>query len=406
MHGMSKRACVGMTSSESTGFSTGFSTAIPEPFCLPIDVVDPHRHPALHAVFAHNKQTLLQTSQFVALGGGGMHGVLYIGALMALCNGSVATFKSWVADVQGIAGTSAGSIIGFMLACGMDPWQMRSGLLACNLGRVMDSVASTSMEDMQKMGALCSGAAADEATRDLVLLCADDAELTFLGMHRRTRRTFIVCVTNVDTGRTEYWSHWSRPDMPVWFALRCSSSVPVVFNAPTLDGSAIYDGGVTCNIPCHVFPAARTLTLFSYRECQARGSGMPAIATMGALASMATTNAHIGAMRAVPLYATRSVPCVAPATAVSRYAYNATADDVDGLIRNGFASLHGVLVRNALFAIVIIFTLVGVGAAAVHYGVKCPSRPLPVCHILRPRPAPPSGTDAPSKAHEHTYSAH
>ena len=320
-----------------------------------------------------------------------MHGMMYVGVLMSLCDSDLATYQRWIANVKGVSGASAGSLVGFLAAAGVDPWAMRVAIAACNLGCVLDGLAETSIDEMRAMGALSSGAAADQATRRLVLHVTGNSEITFAGLHDATRRTFIVCVSNLVTGRTEYWSHWTQPSMPVWFALRCSSSVPVVFNAPVFRGCAILDGGLTCNIPCHVFPDTSTLTLFTYTTYERSGGGggndctgeapcstntmgnatvipdkavcstnLNTRTTLGNLAKVAmmgTTNPHISTMRTAPMYIVRSVPCVAQSECVSKYAYNAPVCDTDALISSGFWCLHGVLVRNVLIAILYVMTV-------------------------------------------------
>ena len=161
--------------------------------------------------------------------------------------------------------------------------------------------------------------------------------------------------------------------MPVWLALRCSSSVPVIFNPHCVMGNTIYDGGIACNIPCHVFPPQSTLTLFNcmdYASIEARSSSTSTstagptpppssskLAEISTLAKMTWMNQQLGAMRAQPRYAIRAVPCIAAGTAVSAYTYNATLPEIDVLICSGLASLHGVLLRNLLVAMLYALTV-------------------------------------------------
>ena len=341
------------------------------PFVRPVDPVDAEGCEAVKALFTTAKRQWLQSSEYVVIGGAGMHGMMYIGVLMGLCEHDRTTYLAWIAGVKGLVGSSAGALVTFMILCGLDPWEMRREMVRCDLGRVIDHVCQTSMEDMRKMGALTSGAAADDATRELVCRLTGDTDTTFAALHARTNRTFIVTVSNAYTGRTEYWSHWSKPDMPVWLALRCSSSVPVIFNPHCVMGNTIYDGGIACNIPCHVFPPQSTLTLFNcmdYASIEARSSSTSTagptppptsskLAEISTLAKMTWMNQQLGAMRAQPRYAIRAVPCIAAGTAVSAYTYNATLPEIDVLICSGLASLHGVLLRNLLVAMLYALTV-------------------------------------------------
>ena len=331
------------------------------PFTRPQDPSEAANCNTVRGMFEATKRQWLQSSEYVVVGGAGMHGLMYIGVLMGLCNHDRETYAAWYSRVRGLAGASAGALVTFMILCGLDPWQMRREIVLCDLGRVLEHVSQSSVEDIRKMGALTSGKAADDATRELVCRLTGDSDTTFTALHGRTKRTFIVTVSNADTGRTEYWSHWSKPDMPVWLALRCSSSVPVIFNAHSVMGSAMYDGGITCNIPCHLFPAHATLTLFNCMDyltaTRAASASASKLTEISTLAKMTWMNQQLGAMRALPLYAIRSVPCVAASNAVSAYTYNATLEEIDVLICNGLASLHGVLLRNLLVAMVYALTI-------------------------------------------------
>lgn len=336
------------------------ATAVLPVFVPPCDPFDAEDCDALKPHIVATKRDMLAKSTHVAVGGAGMHGLLFVGVLMALCEHDLDTYNKWVKNVKGVSGTSAGALIGFLLVCGLSPWYMRAAIHRCRLSRLVDSVSQTTIDEIKALGALTSGEIPDEAIRDMIITVTGKVDTTFAELHALTGRTFIVCVSNADTGRTAYWSHWTRPNMPVWFALRCTSSIPWIFNAPKEGDSAIFDGGLSCNVPCHMFPAAETLTLFVYVDYGPNGGnlctgGLPGFPVV---AYMLTVNPHLGAIRAQPKFAVRAVPCVALRDTVSKFAFDATLTEMDALIVSGCACLHGVLLRNLLIAIVVALAVV------------------------------------------------
>ena len=73
-------------------------------------------------LFEAIRKRLFHNTRYAILGGGGVYGVMYIGALMELCGYSRTQYAAWASKLRGVAGTSVGSVIGIMLAAGLDPW--------------------------------------------------------------------------------------------------------------------------------------------------------------------------------------------------------------------------------------------------------------------------------------------
>jgi NTE family protein len=66
----------------------------------------------------------------ISLGGGSLRGVAHIGVLKELLNQQI--------DITHIAGTSAGSVVGGLYACGMDPEEMSNVLETLSIRRHID----------------------------------------------------------------------------------------------------------------------------------------------------------------------------------------------------------------------------------------------------------------------------
>lgn len=222
----------------------------------PADLKLPAAMPTLNGT----ARRLLATTK-VVLGGGALYGTMYIGALMALVRYDKRAWAAWAAGVTHVAGTSAGALVGFMLAAGADPWTMRRLVHNCGIHRVARSLLDVDPGDLIATGALSSGKATDEACQGIVAALTGSPTTTFLDLYGRTRRTFVAVVTNAYTAQAEYWSHDTMPDLEVWRALRASTAIPILFPPVDIDGGLYYDGGLACNLPCHLFPPEDTLTL-------------------------------------------------------------------------------------------------------------------------------------------------
>lgn len=332
------------------------------PFVPPLDVLVGLTHPYLKGIEKGIRHRLLHSTRHVVMGGGAMYGIMYIGALMALVKNSPSLYARWIAQVTDVAGTSAGALVGFMTAAGWDPWQMRECVHRSGLERLVSGLMDIDASQIKHMKALSSGKAADETIQEVVCAVTGRATTTFQEFYVRVRRKFVVVVTNGSTNMTEYWSYKNKPDMPVWKALRCTSSVPGLFASPIIDGGSIYDGGLTCNIPCHLFPRDKTLTLFVHGRPPSNPANIRTMLLQ--LMTLYTCAAQLGPMRTAPILAFRSIPCAPrPETKVGHlgpFSFDAPPEVIDGLIADGWRCTQSVFTRDLLLCGLIVIEVVNV----------------------------------------------
>lgn len=313
---------------------------------------------------------LFTTSRHVVLGGGAMYGIMYIGVLMALCQHDPDKYARWFADVKSVAGTSAGALIGVMLVGGLDPWAQRKCVLECGLSRIMHGMLDVPTNEILAQRGISSGRAMDAITQAVVKYVTGAPLTTFAELAAMTARKFVVVVSNGATNRTEYWSADTKPDMPVWVALRCTSSVPCLFAAPRVDGCPIYDGGLMCNVPCHLFDRRSTLTMLIHgRPCR---DPQDLGALLSQMLTLYTCAAQMGSMRTAPILALRSVP-YAPSIDIGPlgpYSFGADPDVIDDLVAEGCGSVLGVMLRDVCIAVLLFVAVVNF----VHFSQTPPRR--------------------------------
>ncbi len=272
-----------------------------------------------------------------------MYGVLYIGALMQYACNSVDMWKSWSTNVKGLAGTSIGSLFAFLLQI-WTPWEVLSYLNETGFKSIAQNIFDLSAEEAMQFKSVNSGKEVSAQLQTLVERVTGDKNMTMLELYQKTGKMFVVTVNNLTTGRCTYLSWKSAGSVPVWKALRASVSLPFLFAPVEINGQLFCDGGVKCNIPCHVFPPRSTLVFF------VNGYTSPTSCYMYKLLSQYQDGAQLGQFRSEPLYAMNSVPCSPSQDSVSAYAFNASSDEITELVNQGKMCWTAVVVRNFMMA--------------------------------------------------------
>lgn len=286
----------------------------------------------------------------LVLGGGSMHGCMYIGVLVAMFNGDKAAYAQWTKGVSVYAGTSAGSLFAYMLLVA-DPWTVWDYVKRCGFRDIAKGMFDQSMAQASQQQSISSGKALEDMLRTGVQDLSGDVDMTLQQLFERTGKKLVVTVTSVQSGRVEYWSYTTKPHVPVWKALRASVSIPFVFPAFVVDGQAYHDGGIMCNVPCHLFNAKDTLTLFVHRPNRTSCSAFTEVLDRYCGA------AQLGQFRLEPLYALNCVPCVSDETIVAAHTFGATDQEIDSVVQQGALSWNAVMARNVYMLFGLYFVL-------------------------------------------------
>ena len=316
--------------------------------------------PLLRFGAALTEWRLLDCCDYVALGGGGMHGLMYIGALMALTHYDDAAYRGWRARLRGVAGTSAGALVGAMIAAGLTPAEMRDVVHRMDFGKVLRTALDLSLHDMLAHRAVSSGTSADAVlTAFVTVLCGGTATMTLSEFAAHCGGVELaVMVTNMRTGSGETWSVRTKPHVLLLHALRCTVAVPGMLPPYVVDGDEFLDGGVVCNLPLHVYPPARTLILMTHSAPPAPRSAASAPPSLLAMASslvvMMFTAAQLGPARTIPHTVVTMVPCVArahaaaAADALGGLRFSADPATLDALMEDGAVAAVALVLRNVL----------------------------------------------------------
>ncbi|GAB3339390.1 patatin-like phospholipase family protein [Marilutibacter aestuarii] len=154
----------------------------------------------------------------LALGGGAAKGFAHIGVIKMLEANGI--------QVDTVAGTSAGSVVGALYASGMDPFQMQTQAVALD---------ESSIRDVRLFsGGLVQGQALQDYVNAQVRQKPIDA----------MPRPFAAVSTQLETGKRTVFVRGNTGQ-----AVRASSSIPGVFEPVAIGGKHYVDGGVVSPVP-------------------------------------------------------------------------------------------------------------------------------------------------------------
>ena len=211
----------------------------------------------------------------LVLAGGGVRGVAMLGAISRL------QAEGELGDVHTVVGTSAGALLGALVAT------------RCDLRASLDTISAHGYVPDFDFGRLFREYGLDSGRSvDSLVAALLPAAVTFQDVLHDNGIRLVVCATNLSTRTAEFFSADTHPDMSVALAIRMSCSIPLYFKAVHYHGSWYVDGSVSNNFPCDwAFRNGSTRVLgISLKARTAPISGIDSY--LGALVEAAAT-AHV-----------------------------------------------------------------------------------------------------------------
>lgn len=187
--------------------------------------------------------------------GGGVKGTAYAGVLEVLSN------EGHYDGIENVAGASAGSITASILAAGAGSAGLSSAILNTDFGEFIFDRGGL-IGDIARISThygLHTGNQFVEIIRSLFEQHSGNADITFAELEQnrlhdpaKFKRLSIVA-SNLNQQRAQVFDSTSHPNLPIWKAVRCSISIPVVFEPFEVDGCLYVDGGLSWNYPIDLF---------------------------------------------------------------------------------------------------------------------------------------------------------
>jgi NTE family protein len=231
----------------------------------------------------------------LVLGGGGAVGV---GWQTGLLTGLRKTGVD-LAGADAIVGTSAGALVGALLAGGRDVTDALTGLAALGRSIDPDALAAGNEAFLDAMRQASPGTDPRQALRAIGHAAREAstlAEDVYLGLFGTLDGTawpagFRCTAIDTDTGDLVVWDQGSGVPLP--YAVASSCAVPALFPAVTINGRRYMDGGILSHVNATSAPPADVLVVLSCHPLGSQGAGID-----GALAaSAARADAELAQLR-------------------------------------------------------------------------------------------------------------
>ncbi|WP_161499334.1 patatin-like phospholipase family protein [Flavipsychrobacter stenotrophus] len=204
----------------------------------------------------------------LALKGGGIRGIAYIGAVKVLEE------KGMLKDIEKIGGTSIGAVVGVMMCTGMTTAQMEQKMLDIDISSFNDGewFFIGGQRRLRKHFGWYKGKEFERWVGDIIKQQTGNEAITFMQLHvlaqnNRKYKDPYITATNLTLQRLEIFSWETSPNMPVQLAVRASVSIPLYYGAVCIDSAGrlvdetsdgghynVYvDGGLLANYPVSIF---------------------------------------------------------------------------------------------------------------------------------------------------------
>lgn len=183
-----------------------------------------------------SKQPLYDT---LALSGGGVKGMIILGALQCAMDSGVLN------NISNYVGTSAGSIICYLLAIGYTPVEI---IVYICTHRIVEKMYSFNLVAMLNGDGAISYQPVQE-TLEKMSIDKIGYFPTLKDIHEKYGKKLVCTTYNLTRNTLEYLSVDNYPDLPCLIAVRMSSNIPLVFEKFKYMGFEYVDGGIADNFP-------------------------------------------------------------------------------------------------------------------------------------------------------------
>lgn len=185
---------------------------------------------------------ITEENDSIVIAGGGIHGVMILGALQNVFDSNIIDIKK----INLLVGTSVGSIICYLLVLGMFPIEMITNLI-----KFKDELCDVSMKfNMMKMMKLEGGLSFSNIQQMLekVTLNKTGTLFTMKSLYEKFQKKLVCVSYNYTLRKIEYITHDNYPDLPCILAIKMSCSIPIVFERCMYNDYHYIDGGVYDNL--------------------------------------------------------------------------------------------------------------------------------------------------------------
>ena len=181
--------------------------------------------------------------EYIALSGGGIKGITYIGAFKALERLKIAP------KIKGIIGSSVGALLALFFVLGYTADQMLEIITNIDLSQYTDDGLSSLLQNF----GLDNGNKLINIIYAIAKQKHDLKGVTLKQLYERHPIELVITGSNITNATTTYFSHKTTPDILVLNAIRISISIPYKFTPIKYNDCFYIDGQVFDPYPINYF---------------------------------------------------------------------------------------------------------------------------------------------------------
>lgn len=180
----------------------------------------------------------------LVISGGGVKGIVFIGALKYL--EELSNIRSDIkVDIKRIYAVSVGSIIGFLYAIGYTSEEMENEIFRLDI----NSLKSIRLKTFIKNYGLDSGKKIMKWLESLVERKGYGKNITFKQLLKLRGVDLNIGSTNLNKYKAVYFNNEISPNLRIVRAIRMSIGIPLIFSSVKYKGEVYVDGGVINSYP-------------------------------------------------------------------------------------------------------------------------------------------------------------
>lgn len=199
--------------------------------------------------------------EVLVISGGGAKGTVFLGVLEALRQ------ANHLDKADRIVGVSVGAIIGLLLACGFDPYEITALALDTNL---FQDISSINLLDIPRHAGLLSSQPIQSKLEGCMIQKFGKV-LTLHQLYLATGKTLICVAVNITRCITEFLSWHTEPTTLCTEAVLLSMNIPILFHRRWHNGCVYIDGAFGNPYPINHLDDGKTrilgLSIVTIGEC-------------------------------------------------------------------------------------------------------------------------------------------
>lgn len=181
----------------------------------------------------------------LVFGGGFLKGYCLCGSIKYLFEHNL------IKNINTLIGSSAGALCALILSLNYNMKEIEELIISFDFNKYENITLENMMNFMENFG-FDNGEKFSQVIKNFIYKKTNNCYITFEQLYNLNKKTLIVSGTNLDKNKTEYFSHLTTPDMPVWLAIRISTSYPFFYNIVEYNNNKYIDGAASSNCSIEV----------------------------------------------------------------------------------------------------------------------------------------------------------